>query len=140
MNNEFNDEDFVLYQKGGDILSIGMKFDNIFRKHNLPAMIGGGNKGKTTSSLGLPIGLTFMNKHYDSDDDKDSILDNKVMNGGVIKNEIYNKLLMLAENRSSSNKKLENLKSNEKTRQGNLNKINYLINKFHVYLLNGKNM
>ena len=116
MNNEFNDEDFVLYQKGGDILSIGMKFDNIFRKHNLPAMIGGGNKGKTTSSLGLPIGLTFMNKHYDSDDDEDFILDNKVMNGGVIKNEIYNKLLMLAENRSSSNKKTRKLKIKRKNK------------------------
>ena len=86
MENSLNDDEFIFYQKGGNILSIGMKFDNIFRKHNLPAMIGGNNKGKSTASLGLPIGLNFIKQN-----NEDLGLDFKpnVMKGGVIKNEIY---------------------------------------------------
>lgn len=112
MENNFNDDEFIFYQKGGDILSIGMKFDNIFRKHNLPAMVGGGNKGKSTSSLGLPIGLNFINKNRENED----IFEKKVMRGGVIKNEIYNKLLHLAENRSHSKQKTRKLKSKRKNK------------------------
>lgn len=113
MGDNFNNDEFVFYQKGGDILSIGMKFDNIFRKHNLPAMIGGQNKGKATSSFGLPIGLNFMNKKFNSED-----LDFKpnIMKGGVIKNEIYNKLLHLAEKRTNSRQQTRKLKSKRKNK------------------------
>ena len=86
MENTLNDDEFIFYQKGGNILSIGMKFDNIFRKHNLPAMIGGSNKGKSTASLGLPIGLNFIKQN---NEDLDFDFKPNVMKGGVIKNEIY---------------------------------------------------
>ena len=35
--------DFAIYEKNGEIYSIGIKFNNFLRKNNLPAMIGGGN-------------------------------------------------------------------------------------------------
>ena len=62
--------DFTLYEKNGDIYSIGIKFDNYLRKYNLPAMIGGGGgrekHNKTHfSSLGLPIGLTLLDNQID---------------------------------------------------------------------------
>ena len=37
--------DFAIYQKGGDVLSMGFKFENLLKDKGLPAMIGGG-KGK----------------------------------------------------------------------------------------------
>tara|TARA_B100000513_G_C11803486_1_gene152799 strand:- start:89 stop:445 length:357 start_codon:yes stop_codon:yes gene_type:complete len=113
MENSLNDDEFIFYQKGGNILSIGMKFDNIFRKHNLPAMIGGNNKGKSTASLGLPIGLNFIKQN-----NEDLGLDFKpnVMKGGVIKNEIYDKLLHLAENRSFSKQQTRKLKRKRKNK------------------------
>ena len=37
-----NKNEFAIYEKNGNIYSIGMKFDNLLRQNNLPAMIGGG--------------------------------------------------------------------------------------------------
>ena len=112
MENPLNDDEFIFYQKGGNILSIGMKFDNIFRKHNLPAMVGGGNKGKSNSSLGLPIGLNFIKQNSEDLEFKPNI-----MKGGVIKNEIYDKLLHLAENRSFSKQQTRKLKRKRKNKK-----------------------
>ena len=63
--------DFTVYEKNGDIYSIGIKFDNYLRKYNLPAMIGGGgDRGKHNkthfSSLGLPIGLTLLDNQIEN--------------------------------------------------------------------------
>ena len=40
-----NKNDFAIYKKDGDILSMGFKFENLLKITGLPAMIGGG-KGK----------------------------------------------------------------------------------------------
>ena len=40
-----NKNDFAIYKKNGDILSMGFKFENLLKGAGLPAMIGGG-KGK----------------------------------------------------------------------------------------------
>ena len=55
-------EDFVLYKdKAGDIQSIGMKFDNLFRDNNMPAMVGGGiGSHNKFSEVGIPVGLYMM--------------------------------------------------------------------------------
>ena len=48
-------DDFVMYKnKGGGIESIGMKFNNLFRDDNLPAMIGGGIGTVSYTHLTLP--------------------------------------------------------------------------------------
>ena len=48
-------KDFVTYKKNNDIYSMNMKFDNFFKKNNLPFMTGGGK-----NSIGLPMGLTLL--------------------------------------------------------------------------------
>ena len=59
----FKDSDFTLYEKGGDIFSLQMKFDNFFRNQNLPAMIGGSKKNHPSINDGLsvPLGLAMLN-------------------------------------------------------------------------------
>tara|TARA_Y100000758_G_C16053676_1_gene422447 strand:- start:339 stop:683 length:345 start_codon:yes stop_codon:yes gene_type:complete len=97
-----NNQDFTIYQKGGNVYSIGMKFDNFIRKANLPAMIGGGKKMHATS-LGLPIGLALMNRQIGAP--KYHNLHSRSIEGGVLKEEIYSKLLQLAEQRPTTNSK-----------------------------------
>ena len=50
----FKDSDFTLYEKGGDIFSLQMKFDNFFYQ-NLPAMIGGSKKSSSIMTDYLSI-------------------------------------------------------------------------------------
>ena len=58
------EEDFVLYKnKGGGIESIGMKFENLFRDNNMPAMVGGGiGSHNKFGNIGIPVGLYMMNR------------------------------------------------------------------------------
>ena len=91
-------EDFVLYKnKAGGIESIGMKFENAFRDNNIPAMVGGGiGTHNKFGNVGIPIGLHIMNRQIKQNTKN---IHSRTLDGGVIKEDIYNKLLNLAEQR-----------------------------------------
>ena len=93
-----DEEDFVLYKnKEGGIKSIGMKFENLFRDNDMPAMIGGGiGSHNKFSDIGIPVGLYMMHNKIKQSEKK---IHSRTVNGGVIKEDIYNKLLNLAEQR-----------------------------------------
>ena len=118
--------DFTVYEKNGNIYSIGIKFDNYLRKYNLPAMVGGGLNGKNNrthfSSLGLPIGLTLLDNQIDNTTIHGNLhnkVQTKSLEGGVIDNNLYTKLLELADQntktKSKTRKKLK--KRRRKTRK-----------------------
>jgi len=111
----FKDNDFTLYEKNGDIFSLHMKFDNFFRNQNLPAMIGGSksNHKNINDGLSVPLGLAMLNKNANTDSYQDihnRNTENRNLEGGVIKESLYSKLLSLSDSR---NKK----KSKSKTRK-----------------------
>ena len=91
-------DDFVLYKnKGGGIESIGMKFENSFRDNNFPAMVGGGiGSHNKFGNIGIPVGLYMMNRQLKQNNKN---IHSRTLDGGVIKNDIYNKLLNMAEQR-----------------------------------------
>ena len=112
------EDDFVLYKnKGGGIESIGMKFENLFRDNNLPAMVGGGiGSHNKFDSVGIPVGLYMMNRQLKTNDKK---IHSRTLDGGVIKEDIYNKLLNIAEQREKKRGKSRKnrKKSKRKTRK-----------------------
>lgn len=91
-------DDFVLYKnKDGGIESIGMKFENSFRDNNVPAMVGGGiGSHNKFGNIGIPVGLYMMNRQLKQNNKN---IHSRTLDGGVIKNDIYNKLLNMAEQR-----------------------------------------
>ena len=93
-----DEEDFVLYKnKEGGIKSIGMKFENSFRDNNVPAMVGGGiGSHNKFGNIGIPVGLYMMHNKIKQSEKK---IHSRTLDGGVIKEDIYNKLLNLAEQR-----------------------------------------
>ena len=104
--------DFAIYKKHGDILSMGFKFNNLLKDNGLPAMVGGGRKDKFhTSSYGIPVGLALLNKQLDSE--KDSY-HSRQLEGGVIKEDLYRKLLRLGEQRKTTNSKTRKNKKKRK--------------------------
>ena len=104
--------DFAIYKKHGDILSMGFTFDNLFKKQGLPAMVGGGKKDKYhTSSYGIPVGLALLNKQLDTDKDSYHI---RQFEGGVMKEDLYRKLLQLGEQRKTTNSKTRKHKKRRK--------------------------
>jgi len=107
--------DFVMYKnKGGGIESIGMKFNNLFRDENLPAMIGGGmGSHNKFGNVGIPVGLYMMNRQIKTEPTKN--IHSRSLDGGVIKNDIYNKLLNMAEQRTKKKGKTrKNRKKNKR--------------------------
>ena len=111
----FKDNDFTLYEKNGDIFSLHMKFNNFFRNQNLPAMIGGLKKNhlNINNGLSVPLGLAMLNKQIDLPTYQDIHNRNKeggTMNNGVLKEDMYQKLLSLADSRNEK-------KSKRKTRR-----------------------
>ena len=116
-----NQQEFTLYEKNGSIFSIGMEFKNFLRDAGLPAMIGGGKKNKHKNkhigSHGIPIGLSLLNKQLEDANIHD-IHNTKLIEGGVVKDDLYNKLLQLAEDRKKSNAKTrKNIKGGKKKRK-----------------------
>tara|TARA_B100000963_G_scaffold216844_1_gene189094 strand:+ start:1596 stop:1946 length:351 start_codon:yes stop_codon:yes gene_type:complete len=113
-----DEEDFVLFKnKEGAIQSIGMRFDNLFRDNNLPAMVGGGiGSHNKFGSIGIPVGLYMMHSKIKQNDKK---IHSRTIDGGVIKDDIYNKLLHLAEQREKKKGKTRKnrKKSKRKTRK-----------------------
>ena len=111
-------EDFVLYKdKAGDIKSIGMKFDNLFRDNNMRAMVGGGiGSHNKFSNFGIPVGLYMMHNKISQPEKK---IHSRTLDGGVIKEDIYNKLLNMAEQREKKRGKTKKnrKKSKRKTRK-----------------------
>ena len=108
-------DDFVMYKnKGGGIESIGMKFNNLFRDDNLPAMIGGGiGSHNKFGNVGIPVGLYMMNRQLKQSSRKN--VHSRSLDGGVIKNDIYNKLLNMAE--QSPKKKGKTRKNRKKKKR-----------------------
>ena len=113
----FKNNDFTLYEENGDIFSLHMKFNNFFRNQNLPAMVGGGKRNhlNINNGLSVPLGLALLNKQGDTTGYQDIHNRNREgrnLDGGVLKEDIYSKLLSLADSR---NKKKSNRKTKKKT-------------------------
>ena len=111
----FKNNDFTLYEKNGDIFSLHMKFNNFFRNQNLPAMVGGGKRNhlNINNGLSVPLGLALLNKQGDTTGYQDIHNRNREgrnLDGGVLKEDIYSKLLSLADSRNQK-------KSNRKTKK-----------------------
>jgi hypothetical protein len=111
----FKNNDFTLYEENGDIFSLHMKFNNFFRNQNLPAMVGGGKKNhlNINNGLSVPLGLALLNKQGDTSGYQDIHNRNREgrnLDGGVLKEDIYSKLLSLADSRNQK-------KSNRKTKK-----------------------
>jgi len=110
----FKNNDFTLYEENGDIFSLHMKFNNFFRNQNLPAMVGGGkNHLNINNGLSVPLGLALLNKQGDTagyHDIHNRNREGRNLDGGVLKEDIYSKLLSLADSRNQK-------KSNRKTRK-----------------------
>ena len=109
----FKNNDFTLYEENGDIFSLHMKFNNFFRNQNLPAMVGGGKRNhlNINNGLSVPLGLALLNKQGDTTGYQDIHNRNREgrnLDGGVLKEDIYSKLLSLADSRNQK-------KSNRKT-------------------------
>lgn len=119
----FKDNDFTLYEKNGDIYSLHMKFDNIFRNKNLPAMTGGSRKHLNINdgiknTMSVPLGLAMLNKKLDSNTYKDlHTHSHRQLDGGVIKSSMYDKLLSLADQRNSKKSKSKTRKKRSKTKR-----------------------
>ena len=96
--------DFVVYKnKGGGIESIGMKFNNLFRNNDMPAMIGGGTGNHNKfGNMGIPVGLYVMHNQLKS---PEKGMHSRTLDGGVIREDIYNKLLNLSEQREKKKAK-----------------------------------
>ena len=114
-----NEDDFVIYKnKGGGIESIGMKFDNLFRKNDMPAMIGGGiGSHDKFGNMGIPVGLYVMHKQLKNPEKN---MHSRTLDGGVIRDDIYNKLLNLSEQRE---KKRGKTRKNRKKRKKKTRKL-----------------
>ena len=97
-----NKSDFAIYKKGNDIFSMGFKFDNLLMQKNLPAMVGGGTDTIHNSNNGLPVGLALLNKKFGDDNNKTL---HRNIEGGVISDELYTKLLNLADTNAKKKKR-----------------------------------
>ena len=116
----FKNNDFTLYEENGDIFSLHMKFNNFFRNQNLPAMVGGGKRNhlNINNGLSVPLGLALLNKQGDTTGYQDIHNRNREgrnLDGGVLKEDIYSKLLSLADSRNQK-------KSNRKTKNKSLSR------------------
>ena len=96
--------DFAIYKKNGDIFSMGFKFDNLLKGNGLPAMIGGGDKNHQfhNNSFGIPVGLALLNKQLNGNISRSH---HRRFQGGVVKEDLYRKLLSLGEQRTKKNGK-----------------------------------
>ena len=98
-----NKSDFAIYKKGNDIFSMGFKFENLLMQKNLPAMVGGGTNVIHNSNSGLPVGLALLHKKVDFD--KDNNILHRNTKGGVISDDLYTKLLNLADTNAKKKKR-----------------------------------
>ena len=108
--------DFAIYKKGDDVLSMGYKFENLLINSGLPAMIGGGKGKFHKNDYGIPVGLALLNKQIDREE---RFQYDRKKEGGVVKEELYRKLLYLGEQRKKTNTKTrkKQRKRKKKTRK-----------------------
>jgi hypothetical protein len=91
-----NKSDFAIYEKNGDIFSMGFKFDNLLKGNGLPAMVGGGKNHRFhNNNFGIPVGLALLNKQLNGK----SRDNHRRFQGGVVNESLYRKLLHLGEQR-----------------------------------------
>ena len=109
--------DFAIYQKGGDILSMGFKFENLLKDKGLPAMIGGGKGKFHKNQYGIPVGIALLNKQLDKDKTNKY---HRSFEGGVVKEELYRKLMFMGEQRKSSNSKSRKKRKKKKRKTSKL--------------------
>tara|TARA_B100000902_G_scaffold363127_1_gene382038 strand:+ start:882 stop:1223 length:342 start_codon:yes stop_codon:yes gene_type:complete len=102
--------DFALYKKDGKILSMGFQFKNLLTDNGLPAMIGGGKGKFHKSDFGIPVGLALLNKQLEPD----KYQFHRVREGGVLKEDLYRKLLHLGEQRKSTKSKTKKKRGKRK--------------------------
>jgi len=102
-------DDFTLYEKKGNIYSMGMQFKNILRGSGLPAMVGGSKTNR--NELGIPVGITLIKSHVGGFNEENSL------KGGVVKGDLYDKLLNMC-----GGKQKTNAKSKKRGRNKNKNK------------------
>jgi len=102
--------DFAIYEKNGDILSMGFQFKNLLTDNGLPAMIGGGKGKFHKSDFGIPVGLALLNKQLEPD----KYQFHRVREGGVLKEDLYRKLLHLGEQRKSTKSKTKKKRGKRK--------------------------
>ena len=112
--------DFAIYQKGGDILSMGFKFENLLKDKGLPAMIGGGKGKFHKNQYGIPVGLALLNRQLDKDNKKTY---HRNFEGGVVKEELYRKLLFMGEQRKTSNSKTRRKSQKKKKKRRKTRKL-----------------
>jgi hypothetical protein len=103
--------DFAIYQKGGNILSMGFKFENLLKDKGFPAMIGGGKGKFHKNTLGIPIGIALLNRRLDKDIKKTY---HRNFEGGLVEEDLYRKLLFMGEQRKTSNSKTRRKKKKRK--------------------------
>ena len=105
--------DLTLYEKKGDIYSLGMEFKNTLRSSGIPAMVGGSNN--SLNSLGIPVGITLIRNYTEGFNEENSV------GGGVVKSDLYDKLLNMCGNTNkktnSKTKKIRKGKKRRKTRK-----------------------
>ena len=112
--------DFAIYQKGGDILSMGFKFENLLKDKGLPAMIGGGKGKFHKNQYGIPVGLALLNRQLDKDN-KNTY--HRSFEGGVVKEQLYRKLLFMGEQRKSSKSKTRRKHKKKRKRKRKTRKL-----------------
>ena len=110
--------DFAIYQKGGDILSMGFKFENLLKDKGLPAMIGGGKGKFHKNQYGIPVGLALLNRQLDKKKRY-----HRNFEGGVVKEELYRKLLFMGEQRKTSNSKTRRKHKKKKRKKRKTRKL-----------------
>ena len=106
-----NKNDFAIYKKNGDILSMGFKFENLLKGAGLPAMIGGGKGKFHKNQYGIPVGLALLNTQIEKDNNE---VRHRNLEGGLIKEELYRKLLHMGEQRKKTNTRTRKNKKKRK--------------------------
>ena len=104
---------------------MGFEFNNILKK-GYPAMIGGSKNENYTNikKLGLPVGLLLINNKNNNE-----IVKTKQFDGGFINNNLYNKLLFMAEQRKTTKSKTRKGEEKEKIKLKNINEyLNIYLN------------
>ena len=113
-----NNNDFTIYQKKNKIYSMGFEFNNILKKNGYPAMVGGGYNNYTNiKRLAMPVGLFLLNNKNNN-----AVKKTKQFDGGFIHNDLYNKLLLMGEQRKTTKSKTRKNRKNKKKRKNKTKK------------------
>jgi hypothetical protein len=143
---DMNNDDFVLYQQGGEFISGGYSINSFFLREGMEPMksfnndlhsdlnenLSGGSKKNDVSSsfesFAVPAGLFYIhhkkNKHYGgdhADEHKNKDKDNYVKQHNMLPDDIYDKLFQLAQYNKKTKLTKKNKKSPLKKTRRNIN-------------------